>query len=368
MDFPINPPIGERVRRKETQRFITGTGRYVDDLLPPGTLHVSFARSSCAHAKIKSIDVEAARSMPGVRAVYTGKDIAQHVKPLRVGGSSVLRPVKLYPLAVDKIRYFGEPLAVVVADNRYLAEDAAEMVAVDYDLLPAVVDPEAAVEPGAPLVHVQIEDSPLIGEKLPILREAASAIGDAQVRNRGTIGGGLVEADPSGDYGAVVLALNAEMKCISPRGERVISAADLFTFAYTTALQSDEILTEVILPVPNSGSAGVYLKLERVAGDFAIASAAVQLSLDSNDACNRIGIGVTGAGTVPQQVLSVEILLRGKKITPELIDEAGRLIQEGAEPIEDLRGSAAYKKKALSAILRRAIAESLRRAEAKRSS
>ena len=105
-----------------------------------------------------------------------------------------------------------------------------------------------------------------------------------------------------------------------------------------------------------------------MAGDFAIASAAVQLSLDPNDACNRIGIGVTGAGTVPQQALSVETLLRGKKITPELIDEAGQLIQAGAEPIEDLRGSAAYKKKALGAILRRAIAESLRRAEAKRSS
>ena len=153
MDFPINAPIGERVRRKETQRFITGTGRYVDDLLPQGTLHVSFARSSCAHAKIRSIDVEAARSMPGVHAVFTGKDIEQHVKPLRVGGSSVLRPVKLYPLAVDKVRYFGEPLAVVVADNRYLAEDATEMISVDYDLLPVVIDPEAAMEPGAAPVH-----------------------------------------------------------------------------------------------------------------------------------------------------------------------------------------------------------------------
>ena len=90
---------------------------------------------------------------PACAPCYTGKDIAQHVKPLRVGGSSVLRPVKLYPLAVDKIRYFGEPLAVVVADNRYLAEDAAEMVSVDYDLLPVVIDPEAAMEPGAPLVH-----------------------------------------------------------------------------------------------------------------------------------------------------------------------------------------------------------------------
>src|SRR6476469_173861 len=104
MDFPINAPIGERVRRKETLRFITGTGRYVDDLLPAGTLHVSFVRSSCAHARITAIDVEAARSMPGVHAVFTGKEVAQHVKPLRVGGSSGLTPVKLYQLAVAKVR------------------------------------------------------------------------------------------------------------------------------------------------------------------------------------------------------------------------------------------------------------------------
>jgi aerobic carbon-monoxide dehydrogenase medium subunit len=221
---------------------------------------------------------------------------------------------------------------------------------------------------GAMIRHVQLEESELIRNKIPVLGEAAAAIGDAQVRNRGTLGGGLVEADPSGDYGAVVLALNAQMKCISPRGERVIPAADFFTFAYTTALESDEILTEIILPLPDSSSAGVYLKLERVAGDFAIASAAVQMGLDRNGVCNTIGVGVTGGGTVPQKALAVEGLLQGKKITPELIDEAGRLIQEGAEPIEDLRGSASYKKKALSAILRRAIAESLRRAEAKRSS
>ena len=91
---------------------------------------------------------------------------------------------------------------------------------------------------GAMTRHVQIEESELIRNKIPMLCEAAGAIGDAQVRNRGTLGGGLVEADPSGDYGAVVLALNAQMKCISPRGERVIPAADFFTFAYTTALQA----------------------------------------------------------------------------------------------------------------------------------
>jgi len=156
MEFAINPPIGERVRRKETLRFVTGTGRYVDDLLPPDTLHAAFVRSACAHARIKAIDVEAARTMPGVHAVFTGEDIAQKIKPLRVGGSSLLRQIKLYPLAVDKVRYFGEPLAVVVADNRYLAEDAVEVVSMDYEPLPVVVDPEAAMEPASACVHEDV--------------------------------------------------------------------------------------------------------------------------------------------------------------------------------------------------------------------
>ena len=235
-----------------------------------------------------------------------------------------------------------------IADLNYIREEAG------------------AMRLGAMTRHVQIEESSLIREKIPMLAEAASEIGDTQVRNRGTIGGALVEADPCGDYGAVVLALNAQMKCLGTRGDRVIPAADFFTFAYTTTLESDEILTELVIPLPDKSSAGVYLKLEKVSGDFAIASAAVQLGLDSDGACNEIGIGVTGGGTVPQKALSVESLLRGKTITSALIDQAGQLIQESAEPIEDLRGSAVYKKKALSTILRRAIAESLRRSDAMR--
>ena len=221
-----------------------------------------------------------------------------------------------------------------IADLNYIREDGGD------------------IRCGAMTRHVEIEESPLLREKIPMLCEAASKIGDTQVRNRGTIGGGLVEADPAGDYGPIALALNAKLKCVGPKGGRIIAAKDFFTFAYTTALESDEILTEVIFPLPDKSSAGVYLKLERVAGDFAITSAAVQLGLDKEGACNNI----------------VETLLRGKVITSALIDQAGALIKEGAEPIEDLRGSAPYKKKALSAILRRAIAESVRRVEAKRSS
>jgi aerobic carbon-monoxide dehydrogenase medium subunit len=221
---------------------------------------------------------------------------------------------------------------------------------------------------GAMTRHAELEESVLIQEKIPMLREAASQIGDAQVRNRGTLGGGLAEADPSGDYGPVALALNAQMKCVGLNGERTISAADFFTFAYTTSLHSDEMLTAVVFPVPGAGSAGVYLKLERVAGDFAIASAAVQLSLDNHGGCDKIGVGVIGAAAMPQKAVSVEAFLLGKKINSALVEQSGQLIQEGADPIDDLRGPAAYKKKTLGVILRRAIVESLRRAEAKRSS
>jgi carbon-monoxide dehydrogenase medium subunit len=264
---------------------------------------------------------------------------------LLAGGQSLVPMMKL---RVARPKYLIDIHRI--ADLNYIREEAS------------------AIRIGAMTRHVQIEESPLIGEQLLILREAASEIGDAQVRNRGTIGGGLVEADPSGDYGAVVLALNAQMKCVSPRGERMIPAAEFFIFAYTTSLEPDEILTEIIFSLPAKNSAGVYVKLEKVAGDFAIVSAAVQLSVDANGACDEIGIGTTGGGTVPQKASAVEALLRGKEITAALIDEAGQLVQEGAEPIEDLRGSASYKKKVLGAILRRAIAESLRRAEAKRSS
>ena len=262
---------------------------------------------------------------------------------LLAGGQSLVPMMKL---RVARPKYLIDIHRI--ADLNYIRENAG------------------AIHCGAMTRHIQIEESSLIGEKLSMLAEAAGEIGDVQVRNRGTIGGGLAEADPSGDYGAVVLALNAQLKCLSPRGARMIPAAEFFTFAYTTALASDEILTEVVFPAVDQSSAGVYLKLERVAGDFAIASAAVQITLDEDGACAKVGIGVIGAHSVPTKGMAVESLLRGKKVTQKLIDEAGRMIQDGAEPIEDMRGSAAYKKKALGAILRRAIAAAARRADAKR--
>ncbi len=150
-----HPPIGERVLRKETLRFVKGKGTYVDDILLPGTLHAAFVRSSYAHARIGRVHCENALKMPGILAAFTGKDIVGDLRPMRVGGRA-MRAVKLYPLAVEKVRYFGEPVAVLIGETRYLAEDAVEAVDVDYDPLPPVLNPEAAMVPDSPRVHDEL--------------------------------------------------------------------------------------------------------------------------------------------------------------------------------------------------------------------
>jgi carbon-monoxide dehydrogenase large subunit len=145
---------GQRVRRQEDPRLLRGEGRYADDVAPPGTLHAAIVRSPHAHAHIRGIDTAAARALAGVAAVITAADLGSANRPLpNRFPHPTLRYYAQYPLARAKVHYAGEPVAVVVADSRYLAEDAAERVIVDYEPLPAVVDMERALQPGAPLVH-----------------------------------------------------------------------------------------------------------------------------------------------------------------------------------------------------------------------
>ena len=131
--------------------MLTGRGRFIDDLgVRPGTLHAAILRSPHAHAKIRAVDVEAARKAPGVAAVITGAEVTALSASLVAG---VKAPIECWPIAVERVRYVGEPVAVVVAANRYLAEDALELIEVDYEPLPAVVDPLAALDPKQPALH-----------------------------------------------------------------------------------------------------------------------------------------------------------------------------------------------------------------------
>ena len=151
--------FGERIKRNEDPRLLTGQAQFVDDVHIPGMLHAAFKRSDYAHARLLSVDVEAAKAMPGVLAVYVASDLGDYWQPSpllvnpppaqhvvfnqRTGG----------PLAKEKVRYVGEPIAIIIAESRYLAEDAADAIMVDYEALDAVVDPVKGLEEGAPLVH-----------------------------------------------------------------------------------------------------------------------------------------------------------------------------------------------------------------------
>jgi carbon-monoxide dehydrogenase large subunit len=151
--------FGKRVRRQEDPRLITGTAYYLDDLKVPGMHHACVVRSPHGAAKIKSVDTRAALATPGVAAVFTSADI-QHLGPVPCAASLPgLRVPRHQLLAQDRVYYVGHPVAVVVATDRYVARDAADLVEVDYEPLPAVTDPEKAIAPGAPAVHPEWPDN-----------------------------------------------------------------------------------------------------------------------------------------------------------------------------------------------------------------
>ncbi len=146
--------IGKSLPRVEDERLMRGAGRYIDDLSPfPGCKVAALVRSPYAHATISGIDAQEALQVPGVVGVITGADIKREMRPFPVG---VPAPVEYYPLAIDKVRFVGEPAAVVVADSRYIAEDAAELVQVDYEPLPVVTDVERAFDPQSALLHENV--------------------------------------------------------------------------------------------------------------------------------------------------------------------------------------------------------------------
>ncbi|MFQ5914780.1 MAG: xanthine dehydrogenase family protein molybdopterin-binding subunit [Nitrospinota bacterium] len=151
--------IGERVKRREDPRLIQGLAHYVDDIAPAGCLHVGIVRSPHAHARLKSVDPSPALALSGVTAVFTGED-TKDIGPVPVAGTTEDTKIPHHPiLAMGEVRYVGEPVAAVVATDRYVARDGADLVRVEYEPLPAVVDPEKALESGAPKVHEEFEDN-----------------------------------------------------------------------------------------------------------------------------------------------------------------------------------------------------------------
>jgi carbon-monoxide dehydrogenase large subunit len=179
----VTTMIGAKIHRREDPRLITGHGRFVDDMTRPGMVHMTIVRSTHAHAKIRSIDPSEAKKAPGVLAVYTYADFKDHITGgLPVSASFVAEKKQVpnqFPIAHDEVVYQGEPIAVVLADERYQAADAASLVQVEYDPLPAVMDIEKAMEKGSPTVHSGAPDN--IGWELTYTPDSPEAFKEADV-------------------------------------------------------------------------------------------------------------------------------------------------------------------------------------------
>jgi aerobic carbon-monoxide dehydrogenase medium subunit len=210
--------------------------------------------------------------------------------------------------------------------------------------------------------EAELEASPLLRSKYPILLDTAHVIADPQVRNMATVGGNLAHGDPANDHPATMMALGAQVVATGPKGERVISIENFFLSLFSTALQQEEILTEIRIPVPPARSGGAYLKLERKVGDFATAAVAAQLTLDENGVCQKIGIGLTNVGPTPVKARRAEEFLRGKKLEEANITQAAQFAADESAPSPDLRGPVEYKKGLVKELAKRALTRALERA------
>lgn len=210
--------------------------------------------------------------------------------------------------------------------------------------------------------EAEVESSPLIRSKFPIILDTAHVIGDPQVRNLATVAGNLAHGDPANDHPATMLSLGAKIVATGTKGERVIPVEEFFLSLFTTALQPEEIVTEIRIPLPPRRSGGAYFKLERKVGDFATAAVAAQLTIDGNGVCQKVGIGLTNVGPTPLKARSAEDFLRGKRPDEANLRQAAQFASDEAQPTADLRGPAEYKKGLVKELTFRALSRAVERA------
>ena len=239
---------------------------------------------------------------------------------------------------------------------------------VDLNFVPglsAIDEHSGEIRMGAMVRHAALEDSELVA-RVHILHDCAAGIADSQVRNMGTIGGSVAEADPSGDWVAVLLTLGAQVRCTGPQGERIMPVSDFVTDAYTTMLGPAEIVQEIRVKLPPAKSGGAFIAFKRCASVYASASAAVQLTLGDGDICRDIHIALGCVGLTAVVPIAAQDALRGKAVNANSIENAADAAMAAAEPQSDMRGSSDYKRVLVRAVVKRAIDIAARRARGER--
>lgn len=287
-------------------------------------------------------------------------------------------------MATHRFEYF-RPTSLEQAVN-YLKEygDKAKVLAGGQSLIPLMklrlASPEVLVDigriPGLSLIkeegdtlrigamtrHRDLEKSPIARERYPLLSEAASVLGDPEVRNMGTIGGSVAHADPASDWGPALLAFDAKLVAVGPQGTRTIPIDEFYRDTFSTALEPTEVLTEIRIPkaTPHTGSA--YLKFKRKTGDFATVATAAHVELDPRGNIAKVRIGLAAAGPTSRRAIQAEQSLIGKLPDEAALARAAKLAAEEARPTPDLRGSEEYKRAMVEVYTRRALVTAVQRA------
>ncbi len=215
---------------------------------------------------------------------------------------------------------------------------------------------------GALTVHADVASSDLVRKHLPGLADAASVIGDMQVRNRGTIGGSVAHADPAADFPVILTALNASFMLQSAAGSRTLAADDFFIDFYTTAMAANEVLTKICVPLPSVGTGTAYAKLAHPASGYVVVSAGVLLNRASSGQCASTRIAIGGLSSGPIRAVATEMELVGNPLTAEVIVSAAAKAAAETDPDGDTYASADYKRHVATVYARRAIEAAVERA------
>ena len=224
---------------------------------------------------------------------------------------------------------------------------------------------DGQVRIGAMARHAAVADSPEAAA-IPILHDCAAGIADVQVRNMGTIGGSVAEADPHGDWAPVLLALGAGIVTTGPEGERTIPISQFISDAFTTVLRPAELVREIRVPAQVERMSGAYTAFKRCAPVYPTASAAVWVNMMDEDFCMEARVALGCMGLTPVVATEAAAALSGQAITPHAIDRAAEAAMAAADPQTDLRGSADYKRLLVGTLVRRALLASLARARGER--
>ncbi len=219
-----------------------------------------------------------------------------------------------------------------------------------------------AVAVGAMTTYTTIERSEVLSRHFALLPEGISVIGDPQVRNRGTIGGSVAHSDPAADMPGIVLALKADILVQGPNGVRTIKADDFFKGMFETALQPDEIITEIRFATPPARTGSAYMKLENKASHYALAGCAAVVSLGGDGTCSSASVVITGASVKATRASAVETALVGKKLDESTVAPATAHAADGLELLEDIHGSKAYRSQMTAVMVRRAVLRAVERA------